>query len=79
MTRTTTNQARQRAKHRQRRRSRGPVELKHGARSQSGVKIRSVAAWRAYQAYQKILRGEARRLEALKASWRKRAAEKAEH
>lgn len=76
MTRQTTNQARQRAKIKQRRRRRGPPEPQHGERSQGGVKIRSTAAWMAYRAYHKILVGEQRRLEAMRQEWHKRAAEK---
>lgn len=77
MTRQSTNQAQQRAKVSQRRRTRGPAdEARHGQRSQSGVRIRSHAAWNAWLAYQKIARAEVRRLEQMKADWRARAAAK---
>jgi hypothetical protein len=77
MSRTDCNQAAQRAKHRRRRRARGPAEVKHGSRSQSGVKIRSVAAWKAWRKgpHQAAV-DEAARREQLRADWRKRAAEK---
>jgi hypothetical protein len=71
VTRQSTNQARQRAKVSQRRRRRGPADvMTHGLRSQSGIRIRSHAAW---QAYHKVLVAEARRLDKLKAVWRGRA------
>ena len=77
----TTRQAQQRAKVSQRRRSRHPrVSLEevneHGVRSQSGVKIRSKAAWKAYLGYRKIVAAEARKNDRLKAEWRARAAQK---
>lgn len=50
--------------------------MKHGTRSQSGIPIRSNEAWKAYAAYHKILVGEQRKLEAMRAEWRNRAAEK---
>lgn len=71
--RQMTNQDAQRAKHRRKRRSRGPVlSMIHGERSQSGVKIRSKEAWAAWKKgpYAAQL-GEARRIDALHASWRK--------
>lgn len=76
MTRQSTNQAQQRARVSHRRKRRGPPELKHGARSQSGIKIRSGQAWQAYLAYRKILVGEQRRLERMRSEWRARAAQK---
>lgn len=76
MSRQDCNQAQQRAKVARRRRTRGAPELKHGARSQSGVKIRSREAWAAYVAYRKIVLAENRRIDKMKAEWRARAAEK---
>lgn len=47
--RQQTRQDEQRARVKRRRRTRGgPVEAKHGERSQSGVRIRSTKAWAAY-------------------------------
>lgn len=76
MSRTDCNQAAQRAKVSHRRKRRGPPEMKHGGRSQSGIKIRSGEAWKAYLAYRKILVGEQNRLEAMREKWRTREAEK---
>lgn len=74
MTRQSTNQAQQRARVSKRRRRRGPPDYsQHGGRSQSGVKIRSRVAWHAWLGYQKIVRAEVRKLEAMKAEWRARA------
>lgn len=76
--RQKTTQDAQRARVTRRRRRRGPVEQRHGERSQSGVKIRSVAAWKAWLAGpRKAALAEARRVDELHASWRERAAEKA--
>lgn len=77
MSRTTTRQSAQRAKVRARRRSRGPADvMKHGLRSQSGVRVRSHAAWAKYEALQKLAVAEADRREALRAGWREREAVK---
>lgn len=76
MSRQTTNQAAQRAKVSRRRRFRGAPEKQHGERSQSGVKVRSTAGWRAYL----VRRGAAVKAAAehddLIAGWRAREAEK---
>lgn len=76
--RQMTNQDAQRAKHRRKRRGRGPVEsMLHGERSQSGVKIRSKPAWQAWlKGPRAAALAEADRIDALHASWRKRAAAK---
>lgn len=78
MSRTTTRQSAQRARVRARRRSRGPADvMKHGLRSQSGVRVRSHAAWAKYETLHKLAVAEADRREALRAGWRQRGAAKA--
>lgn len=76
MTRQTTNQAAQRAKVSHRRRSRGPSESKHGERSQSGVKVRSTAGWKAYLVRYKARFDKAKADEETRAGWREREAQK---
>lgn len=77
MTRQSTNQARQRARVSKRRRFRGPTDWKqHGSRSQSGIKIRSHAAWQAYLEKRRQAVALARELEEVKAAWRAREARK---
>lgn len=71
--RQQTNQDAQRAKHKHRRRFRGPAEAQHGGRSQSGVKIRSVAAWKRWSAGHDAKVKENVALDKMKAEWRTRA------
>lgn len=77
--RQRTRQDAQRAKVKARRRYRGPADEKqHGERSQSGVKIRSKAAWKAWLAGPaQAAVNEAARVDQLVAGWRQREAEKA--
>jgi hypothetical protein len=51
--------------------------MTHGMRSQSGVRVRSKAAWKAYLARRVAAILEAERREALRAGWREREAAKA--
>lgn len=76
MTRQTTNQGQQRARVTRRRRFRGPGEVKHGERSQSGVRVRSAEGWKAWVARRKAAIARAVEHDELVAGWRKREAEK---
>lgn len=77
MARQDTRQPLQRAKVSKRRRFRGPTDWKqHGARSQSGVKIRSRAAWHAWRAEHAERAAVHRELDEVKAGWRAREARK---
>lgn len=77
MSRTDCNQARQRARQRQKRRFRGPVVSSlHGERSQSGVKVRSQAGWRAYGVRWKARVAKAVADDEMREAWRVAAATK---
>lgn len=76
--RQRTKQDAQRARMSQRRRFRGPPERQHGERSQSGVAVRSIVAWKKYVARATAKFKEVQRREELKAGWRAREAEKRE-